>query len=316
MAGALALATGVISALQSRANGSLGVLLQQSLVAAAWSFVSGWVALSLIALARPQMRRGVLAAHRAYRAGRLPWWQFFGGLLGGAYVGTQAFSVPVVGVALFSIASLGGQTVNALAVDRWGLGPAGAKPISRLRLAAAALAVVGIIIAVGPRVGALTEGFVLACVLAFAPGAGLSLQAAINGQVRTASGDAMTAAWINFSWGSVLLGGLVLGRLAAGALTWSWPTSLPVWALLGGLLGVTNVALSTILVHRLGVLVLMLLGLAGQLVGALTIDLLVSDTRGFVGPQLLLGIVVTMVAAGAAAVAARRDAARAGAVEG
>lgn len=305
--GGLALSTGVISALQSRVNGSLAITVGQPLQAALWSFASGWALVSVAAAVRPAVRRGLASVLHAYRSGGLRWWQLLGGLLGGAYVGTQSYAVPVAGVALFSIGALGGQTVNALLVDRLGLGPAGVKPVSRLRVAAAGLALVGIAVAVGDRVGGTGTVVVVAVLAAFVTGAGLSVQSAINGRVRQHGRDALAATWINFGLGTALLSALVLIRLVTGSMSWSWPGQLPAWMLWGGLLGVANIALGTVLVHRLGVLVLMLLGLCGQLFGALVLDLLSPSTRGFVSSHLIAGVVVTFVAAAAAGIAARRD---------
>ncbi|HYO86557.1 MAG TPA: DMT family transporter [Dermatophilaceae bacterium] len=306
--GAAALGAGLFSALQSRANGTLGTLLGDSLAAALWSFGSGWAILSLVTLFRPSVRTGLRTVYRAYRNEHLRWWQFLGGLLGGCYVGTQAYVVPLAGVALFSVASLAGQTVNALLVDRLGLGPGGVRPVSRLRLGAAALALCGIVVAVSGRAptGGLTTRVLLPVGLAFVTGAGLSLQAAINGRVRQHSRDVVASTWINFTWGTALLGSLLVGRAAVGEVSWAVPQWLPWWSLAGGVLGVTNVAAATVLVHRLGVLVLMLLGLAGQLVGALILDLVMPQTRALVGPALVVGLLITLFAAGAAGIAARR----------
>ena len=82
-------------------------------------------------LSDPRLRHGVVTGVRAYRSGDLVWWQFLGGLGGALIIAGQSIVVPILGVALFTVAVIAGQTANSLVVDRAGLGPAGRQPITR-----------------------------------------------------------------------------------------------------------------------------------------------------------------------------------------
>ena len=113
-------AAGVLVAVQSRINGQLSDGLGRPLAAALWSFGSGLVLLTLLLLV-PSIRQGVLRIPAAVRRGRLRWWECAGGLAGALFVSAQTYAVPLVGVALSSVAVVGGQTLSGLAVDRLGI---------------------------------------------------------------------------------------------------------------------------------------------------------------------------------------------------
>ena len=55
---------------------------------------------------------------------------------------------PSLGVAVFTVAVVAGQSSNSLIVDRMGLGPAGKQAITRSRVISAVLAVVAVTVAV------------------------------------------------------------------------------------------------------------------------------------------------------------------------
>ncbi|MDO5630169.1 MAG: DMT family transporter [Mobilicoccus sp.] len=304
LAGAAAFGVGTLTALQARANGHLATVFASSIDAALWSFGSGWVLLTL-AFLHPAMRAGMRRARAANLGGRLAWWQFFGGLFGGFFVAVQTWSVPQVGVALFTIAVVGGQTVNALAVDAAGLGPAGRAPVTVGRVVAALGTFGGVGLAMSGR-GAFEAGGipVSAVLLAVVAGMGLAVQQAINGRVNRESGNVVTTTWVNFTWGSGLLIGLAAAQLARG--TWSPPASwdAPWWAWTGGALGILFVAVGAVVVHHLGVLLAAMLTLAGQLTGAVVVDLFSPHAR--IDAAVLGGVLITLCSGVAATVAAGR----------
>ena len=82
----------------------------------------------------PSIRAGVVRVPGAVRSGELAWWQVLGGILGGFFVGVQTAAVPVLGVAVFTVAVVAGQSSNSLVVDRVGLGPAGKQAITPRRV--------------------------------------------------------------------------------------------------------------------------------------------------------------------------------------
>ena len=124
----LAVVFGAGVALQSRVNGQLAAAIDDPYTAALISFGSGLVIL-LVALAfwRPG-REGVGRVRDGLRAGRIAWWMVLGGLAGAWFVTTQGLSAGVLGVALFTVAIVAGQTIGGILFDLIGLGPGGRRP--------------------------------------------------------------------------------------------------------------------------------------------------------------------------------------------
>lgn len=300
---------GVLMAAQSRANGTLAQALGDPITTGVWSIGSGWL-LMLPAFLWPGPR-GVLGALRAaYRSGVLRWWMFLGGLAGGLLVSMQGYAVPLAGVALVLVCLVAGQTTSALGVDHAGIAPGGAKPISRARVAAAALTLVGVFVAVGPKVGAGGTHVVLPALAALAVGTLLAVQTATNGRVNVVGGNPLVTTWINFSWGLVVVVLAWLARAGLGAAAWPRSYDAPWWAWTGGILGLIYVGINAVAVRRVGVLLVMLVGVAGQLGGALALDLANPATRGSVTASTVLGVLITLAAAMGAGLAARQGARR------
>src|SRR5690606_32401965 len=105
------------------------------------------------------------------------------------------------------------------------------------------------------------------------------VQQGINGRIREESGSAIAATFVNFASGAIVL---VLTALIAWGVTGRGPVPVSEpWLLLGGLLGLIHIALQAYGVRRLGVLVLGLAMIAGQLVASVAIDLILPlpDTQ-------------------------------------
>ncbi len=300
-----AFCSGMLLALQSRMNGEVSSHTGQPLLAALWSFGTGLLVLTAGALFVPAMRRGVARIAAAVRHGRLRWFQCLGGVVGGLLVATQAWSIPLIGVTIFSVAVVGGQTLNALLVDRFGLGPAGVQRVTGVRVLAALVAVVGVLISATAKSGGQLRLWPALCV--FVIGTGLAVQQAFNGRVSVAGSSPMATTWQNFLVGSVTLLLVSGGVLAAnGSAGWAIPHGVPLWALPGGLVGIVFIAMTAWGVRITGVLVFGLLSVAGQLLAAVGLDLLGSATRHLVGVQVLVGLAVTLVAAAGAGLARGR----------
>ena len=282
-------------------NGELSARLHEPLYAALWSFGSGWVVLTLVLLVSRRTRAGLRALAATVREGRMPVWQTLGGLLGGTYVLVQAYAVPLAGVALFTIAVVGGQTGNAIVVDRMGLGPAGRAAVTTVRVVAAVLATVGVGIAVLGRVLANSapggSGTPVTVLLALLVGGLHSVQSAINGRVNVATGTPWATTWLNFTNGVILLSAVAGIRWASGGLGPVQVDPPPGWVWFGGLAGVVFVGVAAVVVRHLGVLHTMLVLLCGQVLGALTLDLLNPATRHTVTLVVLAGLGLTAVAA-------------------
>lgn len=291
---------GTLTALQARINGQLAVELGNGLQAAVFSFGSGLVILTVLVFAVPSMRRGVARVPRAIRAGELRWWQALGGVLGGFFVGVQTASVPLLGVAVFTVAVVAGQSSNSLIVDRIGLGPAGVQRITGARVLSAGLAIVAVTVAVANRFG--SAGFsALAVTFAFIAGLAIAVQQAINGRTAKAARNPMSATFLNFLFGTAALGA-ALG--VVWAVSGSGPAPLPAgpwWLYLGGVIGLVFIAIASWAVPIVGVLQFAVVTIAGQLTGALVLDVVAPTSGTALGPNLVVGVLLAFLAVAVAA---------------
>ncbi|MEN9710378.1 MAG: hypothetical protein RL441_370, partial [Actinomycetota bacterium] len=153
LAQGVAVIAGAATTAQSRVNGELAVRVGSGWEAALISFSTGLIALTIYAFAVPSIRQGLARVFEAVRDSRLQWWHLIGGSIGACFVATQSIVVPLMGVAIFTVATVGATTAASIGVDRVGLGPQGVIHPSRNRVIAGALAVVAIGVAVADRFG-------------------------------------------------------------------------------------------------------------------------------------------------------------------
>ncbi|MFI6264463.1 DMT family transporter [Micromonospora sp. NPDC051006] len=299
----LATVSGLAVAGQSRINGELGVRLADGFAAAVVSFGVGLLVLLVLVPATPTGRRGLVAVRRALAAGALRPWQCLGGVCGAFLVATQGLTIGTLGVAVFTVAVVAGQSGSSLAVDRAGIGPTGRQAVTAQRLTGAALTVVAVLLAVSDRLG--DPGALVLAVLPLLAGIGIAWQQAVNGRVRAAADSALTATLINFAVGTVAL----LVAFAIDIAVRGWPAgSLPTepWLYLGGPIGIVFIALAAAIVRFTGVLLLGLATIAGQIVGAVLLDLALPTEASHPSITTLLGAALTLVAVLVAALAPAR----------
>lgn len=295
---AAAAAGGVLITVQSRMNGELSRTIEAPIQAAVYSFGSGLLLLCLLVLL-PRVRTAVGRVREALRDGRLRWWQCLGGLGGALFVAVQTYAVPLVGVAIFTVATVAGQTGNALVVDRLGIGPGGRRPVHLSRVIAAVLAIVGVAITVSGSLGA-GEISVLPVVLAVLVGGGVAMQQGVNARVNLVSRHVLATTWQNFLVGTTLLVLIALVQLARGSYRPVGFDGVPWWAWWGGLTGIGFIAIAAWAVQHVGVLVFGLALLTGQLGSAVLVDLVAPAAGHEVSLRMLVGVVVTFAAAGLA----------------
>lgn len=264
---------GALVSLQQRINGELGIAVGDALVAALVSFGVGLAAVAVVVLARPSSRRALPVVRR------MPRWQLLGGLGGACLVAAGAAAAPAVGVALFTVALVAGQTGGALLVDRAGLGPGGQVPVTAPRLAGAALCLAAVAVSTAGRgVGDADPVLLVAVVLA---GCLVAAQQAVNGQVRKATGDAGIATLVNFLVGTVaVLAAVAVVATLSGLDVGGWPGPDRWYLYTGGPIGALSVPVAAIVVQQLGVLRLGLAVLVGQLTGAVLLDLALPAPGG------------------------------------
>jgi transporter family-2 protein len=293
-----AVLSGVALAVQTRINGELAAELRDGVAAAVISFGTGLLLLAIVTPAMPAARRGVRAIRAALRSGRLRPWHCLGGACGAFMVATQGIAVASIGVAVFTVAMVAGQSASALAVDHAGIGPGRPEPITAARLAGAGLAAVAVLVAVGDRLGnPRTLGLALLPALA---GVGVAWQYAVNGRVRQAAGGNLPAALVNFLAGMATL---AVAFPVDVALT-GWPDgSLPDRPLLyaGGAVGIAFIGLAAAVVRRTGVLLLALGMVAGQVTTALALDVFAPAGAARPGWNTVVGAALTVLAVGIAA---------------
>jgi transporter family-2 protein len=216
----------------------------------------------------------------------------FAGALGGSFVAIQTQIVPLIGVAIYSVASIAGQTAMSLVVDRIGLTGGGKKLISVRRLLAAFLTVLAVLVSVWDRIDA-NNLSMFAVTSAGIAGAIVGVQRALNGQINEYSHQSFTTSLLNFIMGTSFLLILIVAGIVIGK---SHLTPLPLgpwWIYTGGTIGVIYIAFTSTIVQHLGVLTFTLFSVGGQLVGSLIIDL-VSPTDGVsVSAYLVTGIAMT-----------------------
>jgi transporter family-2 protein len=259
---------------------------------AAWvTVIIGTVILLVIFAFSARARHGLRNVVSAVRSRSLPWWALLGGICGMFFVVTQGTAAGVLGLALFGMAVVAGQVVGGLVFDWIGLtGDAKRRPTT--------LRVVGSLLAIGAvSWGAVAgEGAhvdVLLILMAFLSGIGLAFSSGITGRVQATSNNAATSGMVNHLIGLLVIV-TILTLTAPGDISRFQLPGQPV-LYLGGVIGPIGVALGAILVRRLGVLLLGLGMVAGQLMGALVLELVVPTGAG-VQAASVVGIALTLVA--------------------
>lgn len=293
-----AVLVGVLTAVQARINGALGLRLDDGFVAAAVSFGSGLVILVVLSLVLPVGRRGLRALAAGVRERSIPWWMLAGGVAGAFTVATQGLAVGIIGVSLFTVGVVAGQTVNGLLLDRIGYGPAGVVAVTVPRLVGGLLALCAVALAL---FGDGVQGIPLwMLVLPFFAGVGIAWQQATNGRLRQRVGTPLTATLVNFLGGTVLLVLAALIHVGIVGTPAAYPTE--PWLYVGGAIGVAYIFLSAALVAHTGVLLLGLGAVVGQLLTAVAIDAVwpAAASPGILQESLMVAVALASVVVAAA----------------
>jgi transporter family-2 protein len=136
----LAVLAGAMLPVQTGVNVQLRGLLGQPLAAALVSFLVGTLGLAaVVALLRVPVPVGAAW-------GRSAWWHWSGGLLGGSFIALTIVLAPRLGAATLIAALVAGQMTASLIVDHYGRVGFAQHAVTPLRLAGAALIVVGVVL--------------------------------------------------------------------------------------------------------------------------------------------------------------------------
>jgi len=290
----LAALSGVMIALQARANGELSYRLDNAPQAALVSFSSGLFFITIYAIFSPKIKEGIKRLRSAVSRGEIPKIRLLAGSLGGAFVALQTSVVPLIGVALYSVASIAGQSAVSLLVDRIGLTGGGVKLISSRRISAAFITVLAVLVSVIDKLEA--DNFQLfALLLALIAGALVGVQRALNGQINEYSQNSYTTSLLNFITGTSFLTLFIIILIALGRVELQPLPIGPWWIYTGGVIGVIYIAATSLIVQHLGVLTFTLFSVGGQLVASLLLDIY-SPTQGVnVSWYLVSGIAMTYI---------------------
>lgn len=285
---------GFLVAVQSRINGEFGVALGNGALAALMSFSVGLAVVTVALLLSPRGRRGLVTLRLAHATRDIPWWAMAGGVAGAFLVLTQGLTAGVLGVALFSVAVVTGQSLGSLMIDSRGWFGVVRVHLRPQRLVGAVIVVIGVVVALDFSPGQLSPGSAL-FVLPLVAGLGVGFQQAVNGRVKSAADSALSATFVNFAVGTVTLGVITLVALPfTGPGTFeatSW------WLWTGGLVGALFIAIQVTTVGIIGVLGLGVSLITGQLVGSIVLDLVAPVATSEVGLATIIGAVVTLVGA-------------------
>lgn len=308
----IAFLTATLIAFQARANGELSHLLGNPIQAAMVSFGSGLILIAIVTLVHHETKKGMRNIGAAVKAGKLQRWNLFAGMLGGTFVAIQTNTVPIIGVAIYSVASIAGQTASSLIVDATGLSGGVKQHITAKRILASFITVFAVFISAFDRLDA-HDLSLFPVALAGLAGGIVGIQRALNGKINIYSGQHWATSLLNFIMGTSFLFILTLILIPVGRYKFEPLPSGPWWIYLGGTVGVIYIAYSSTIVQHLGVLASTLLSVGGNLFGALLIDWLMPAQGVRVSIWLISGICLSYIGVmvgGANNQAAKRSATR------
>jgi bacterial/archaeal transporter family-2 protein len=231
------------------------------------------------------------------RSGGIPWWMLIGGAAGALTVATQGLVVGIIGVSLFTVGYVAGQTVCGLLLDRIGFGPGGVVAVTVPRIAGGALALAAVGLSLSG--GGVSTAPLWMLVLPFIAGVGVAWQQATNGRLRQRVGTPLTATLVNFIGGTTILAIAAAVHVAAVGPPQPFPPD--PWFYLGGALGVVYIFLSATIVVYTGVLLLALGTIVGQLLSSVLLDAIWPAAGS---PGILLEVAIVTVAMSSVVVAA------------
>jgi transporter family-2 protein len=222
-----------------------------------------------------------------------------GGACGALTVSTQGITAGVLGVSLFTVGVVAGQTLHGLILDRIGFGPAGVVAVTPGRVAGGVLALAAVAISLSGDVLASAPLWML--LLPFAAGVGIAWQAATNGRLAQRVQSPIAATLMSFVAGTIVLALAAAVSVAVRGV----PAPLPAepWLYLGGFLGAAYILLGAFIVAHTGVLLMGLGSVLGQLVTSVVIDLVWPTDAG---PALWQVIAMVVVAVASVLVAVPR----------
>ena len=275
MYGALAPLVGALVTIMSGINSRLSEIVEP-VVAVLVVHGTGLVAITVLSLVRRD---------KALR-GKVPVWQYLGGLVGVATVFSSNYAFSALGASLTMAVALLGQTMFSIATDATGMLGRTRYPFSVRRVPGIALALIGVVVMgghwrlAGPAV-----------LVAFGAGVSSGLSTVLNAGLGKSKGI-LHSVRANYAVG------LATALMVAAVIRPSIPqadsavaAAGPLLALGGGLIGIVVVATINVIVPRLSVFMFTILMFVGQTVAGLIMDAIGAgaiDVLKIAGTAILL----------------------------
>ncbi len=289
---ALAVVAGILRTSQARINGAFALEINDAFISGAISFGSGFLILLVIISFNKKGQRGWRELMSAIKSGGISGWFTLAGSAGAAYVLSQTLVIGITGVALYTVAFVAGLSMGGLFLDVWGIGPAGKKPLSLNRVGGATLGIGAVALSlVGQSTAA---SALLPLLLPLICGVLVAWQDAANGRMTVVAGTPLTSTFLNFAVGT----GVLLIAAAFHSFSAGLPPSLPTqpYFYLGGAIGVVFIGITAVVVREIGVLLMGLGSIAGQLLMAVILDYFYPSAQ-VTGLMILVGASLAFVAA-------------------
>lgn len=281
---------------QTAVNARLQHFLGSPLSASFVSFAVGTLVVWLVAL--PGWPQGPLALSG------IPWYAWTGGITGLIGVTLYIVLFPRLGGIQTVLLPILGQIVMSMLIDSFGWFGLDPKPISAARLSGGLIALAGVCLAVLKKESVQGEahkkGLLPWQLLGILTGALIAAQSAANGTLGNHLNSPILASAVSFTLSTLLLCLLVLPkREERGCLGRVFTVRRPWWTWLGGVIGVFIVVGFSAAAPVLGVGLMTVVSILGQLVSSVAIDglgLLGAQKRP-VTRQQILGILVVFAGA-------------------
>jgi transporter family-2 protein len=144
----LAFGAGIAVSFQAAINSQMAAAVgANSVVAALVSFLCGSAALAVVALVRGGLPDALAVLPQQ------PLWKFSGGFLGAAFIFCTVLLVPRIGLLNLVVLVIAGQLLTSMAIDHFGLVNVAMRRVSAVRLAGAAVMILGVALALfGDRI--------------------------------------------------------------------------------------------------------------------------------------------------------------------
>ncbi|MBW9122315.1 DMT family transporter [Microbacterium trichothecenolyticum] len=287
------LLTGSMLSAQSRTSVALSEYIGDPFLGTLLTVFGGSVLLALTTAFWRPPREGLVRINRAVRENRLSGLWLLAGVGGVLIVLAQAIAAGPLGLALFAVGIVSGQMTGGITFDALGIAGNGAIRPTALRVIAALLAVAAGFSAVVANGSASVAAAPL--VIAFVAGIVSSWTAGANGRVLHVARNVVSAGLVNHLAGMVVIALIVATTLHLNS-GWHIPTE--PWLYCGSLFGIGALFGATLLVRHLGVLLLGVTTVTGQLVAGLALDALFPTAGTRTDAATIASVALTVIAVG------------------